>query len=165
MNSINLLHARRTYDMDVLAEHKKAQEALENEVNALRSTEIKTAFTCAKLNSDLKSMESALHDKENEIQDLKQVRQNQQTVRIAAEEIQKKQMNKIAYMMKERNSTERVLSTIEKDKEGLQTRLLAFSTTLMNCKKQNAILLEENTILRSEVTSLNQLIQKNKRNP
>ena len=32
----------------------------------------------------------------------------------------------------------------------------------MNCKKQNAILLEENTILRSEVTSLNQLIQKNK---
>ena len=69
MNSINLLHARRTYDMDVLAEHKKAQEALENEVNALRSTEIKTAFTCAKLKSDLKSMESALHDKENEIQD------------------------------------------------------------------------------------------------
>ena len=47
-------------------------------------------------------------------------------------------MNKIAYMMKERNSMERVLSTIEKDKEGLQTRLLALSTTLMNCKKQNA---------------------------
>ena len=136
MNSINLLHARRTYDMDMLAEHKKAQEALENEVNALRSTEIKTAFTCAKLKSDLKSMESALHDNENEMQDLKQVRQNQETVRIAAEEIQKKQMNKIAYMMKERNSTERVLSTIEKDKEGLQTRLLALSTTLMNCKSK-----------------------------
>ena len=64
--------------------------------------------------------------------------------------------------MKERNSMERVLSTIEKDKEGLQTRLLTFPTTLMNCKKQNAILLEQNTILRSEVTSLNQLIQKNK---
>ena len=135
INSINLLHARRTYDMDMLAEHKKAQDALESEVNALRSTEIKTAFTCAKLKANLKSMESALHDKESEIQDLKQVRQNQETLRIAAEEIQKKQMNRSAYMMKERNSMERVLSTIEKEKERLQTRLLTFPTALMNCKK------------------------------
>ena len=163
MNSINLLHARRTYDMDMLAEHKKAQDALENEVNALRSTEIKTAFTCAKLKANLKSMESALHDKENEIQDLKQVRQNQETLRIAAEEIQKKQMNKSADMMKERNSMERVLSTIEKDKEGFTNKIACFSHNFDELQKAKCKFLEENTILRSELTSLNQLIQKIKK--
>ena len=105
MNSINLLHARRTYDMDVLAEHKKAQEALEKKLTHFEALRSKYTFTCAKLNSDLKSMESALHDKENEIQDLKQVSKNQETVRIAAEETNKKQMNKLLKVMKERNST------------------------------------------------------------